>query len=65
MPKLKTNKAVKKRMWLTKKGRVKRGYTGKRHILTKKSRKRKRVMRQGTLVDKTFEKSMKRMLPYG
>ena len=42
MPKLKTRKAAKKRFRFTGKGRIKRSKSGKRHILTKKSRKRKR-----------------------
>ncbi|HPN73481.1 MAG TPA: 50S ribosomal protein L35 [Candidatus Omnitrophota bacterium] len=65
MPKLKTNKGAKKRLRLTKKGKVKRMREGGRHILTKKSRKRKRRLRAATTVDKTFEKKMKKLLPYG
>ncbi|MEA3489618.1 MAG: bL35 family ribosomal protein, partial [Candidatus Omnitrophota bacterium] len=37
----------------------------KRHILTKKSRKRKRALRKPAIVDKTFEKKVKSLLPYG
>jgi len=62
MPKLKTNKGAQKRFKLTKKGKVKRHKQGARHILTKKSRKRKRSLKASTLVDKTFEKKIKNLL---
>jgi len=65
MPKLKTKKGVKKRFKLTATGKVKRKKSGKRHILTKKTRKRKRALRKDTTVDKTFEKKIRNLLPYG
>ncbi len=64
MPKLKTKKGAQKRFSLTKTGKVKRGKTGKRHILTKKSKKRKRDLSKSAMVDKTFERKIKRLLPY-
>jgi len=64
MPKLKTNKGAKKRLSLTKTGKVKRQKEGARHILTKKTRKRKRQLGKATTVDKTFEKKMKSLIPY-
>jgi len=64
MPKLKTKKGAQKRFKLTKTGKVKRGKTGKRHILTKKSKKRKRNLSKSAMVDKTFERKIKRLLPY-
>ena len=64
MPKLKTNKGAKKRLKLTKTGKVKRQKEGARHILTKKTRKRKRTLKKATTVDKTFEKKIKGLLPY-
>ena len=64
MPKLKTKKGAKKRFKITKTGKVKRAKQGKRHILTKKSRKRKRNLGKSTTVDKTFEKKIKSLLPY-
>ena len=42
MPKIKTHSGAKKRFKLTKNGLVKMGHTNRRHILTKKSTKRKR-----------------------
>lgn len=65
MPKLKTKKGVKKRFKLTKTGKVKRQKEGARHILTKKTRKRKRALKAATTVDKTFEKKIRTLLPYG
>jgi large subunit ribosomal protein L35 len=64
MPKLKTVKGAKKRVKLSKSGKVKRRKACGRHILTKKSRKRKRSLRSGAMVDKTFEKKIRSLLPY-
>jgi len=65
MPKLKTHKGAKKRVKLTKTGKIKRTKSNKSHILTKKTRKRKRNLRKSALVDKTFEKKISKILPYG
>jgi large subunit ribosomal protein L35 len=65
MPKLKTHKGTKKRCKVTKSGKVKRQKEGARHILTKKSRKRKRSLKKATTVDKTVEKKIRTLLPYG
>lgn len=46
MPKLKTHKGASKRFKLTKNGKIKLSHAGKRHILTKKSTKRKRQLRK-------------------
>ena len=62
MPKQKTNSAAKKRFKLTGTGRVKRKKAFASHILTKKSQKRKRNLRETTLVAKVDEKRVKRML---
>lgn len=62
MPKMKTRSAVKKRFKLTAKGHLKRKKAYASHILTKKSTKRKRGLRKGTLVDKSQENKVKRML---
>lgn len=42
MPKMKTNAGAKKRFTLTGTGKIKRKHAYKSHILTKKSKKRKR-----------------------
>jgi large subunit ribosomal protein L35 len=65
MPKLKTHKGAQKRFRLTATGKVKRGHAFARHILTKKSTKRKRHLDIDALVAKADEKPTKRMLPYG
>lgn len=62
MPKMKTRSSVKKRFKLTAKGHLKRKKAYKSHILTKKSPKRRRNLRKGTLIDSTQEKKIKSML---
>ena len=56
MPKIKTNKAAAKRLKGTGTGKIKRSRAFK-------SRKRKRVLRQDTLVDSANLKRIKRLLP--
>lgn len=65
MPKLKTHKGAAKRFRLTATGKVKRGHSHARHILTKKTAKRKRHLDIDVLVAPADEKLVKRMLPYG
>ena len=64
MPKIKTNRAAAKRFKATGTGKLKRNKAYKRHILTKKSTKRKRNLRQATITDATNVKNMKKVLPY-
>ncbi len=64
MPKIKTNRAVEKRFKKTGTGKLKRNKAYKSHILTKKSTKRKRNLRQSTITDATNVKNMKKVLPY-
>ncbi len=64
MPKLKTRRAVAKRVSVTGTGKIKRTKANKQHILTKKSTKRKRGLRKPTTVDATNVKVMKKELPY-
>jgi large subunit ribosomal protein L35 len=63
MPKLKTNRGAAKRFRATGKGGFKRGQSHKRHILTKKSAKRKRLLGKVMQVDKTDVKRVRQMLP--
>jgi large subunit ribosomal protein L35 len=63
MPKAKTNKAAAKRMKKTGTGKIKRYRACGSHKMTAKSRKRKRVLRQETLVDKANSTRVKRLLP--
>ena len=64
MPKIKTNRAAAKRFKKTATGKLKRNKAYKSHILTKKSTKRKRSLRQATITDATNVKNMKKVLPY-
>jgi large subunit ribosomal protein L35 len=64
MPKMKTNRGAAKRFKLTATGKVKRGKAYHRHILTKKNRKRKRNLRQSTVVNEADAKRVKLMLPH-
>jgi large subunit ribosomal protein L35 len=64
MPKLKTRRGAAKRFKLTGTGKVKRRRGYLRHILTNKTRKQKRRLGKATLVHKTNEKAIKRLLPY-
>ena len=65
MPKLKTHKGAAKRFRLTATGKVKRGHSHARHILTSKTTKRKRLLDIDGMVSDADEKPTKRMLPYG
>lgn len=64
MPKMKTNRSAAKRFERTGSGKIKRRRKNMRHILTKKTRERKRRLREATLVDKTNAKAVERMCPY-
>lgn len=65
MPKMKTNRAAAKRLKRTASGKFKRFKANHSHILTKKSRKRKRRLRSSDLVAKADEGRMNRLMPYG
>ncbi len=62
MPKMKTKGGAKKRFKLTGTGKIKRKHAYKSHILTKKSKKRKRNLGYFTLVHKADENSVKKLL---
>lgn len=64
MPKLKTRRCAAKRFSTTGSGKFKRRKQNLRHILTKKSAKRKMRLGQGALVDETNVKAVRRMMPY-
>ena len=65
MPKLKTHKGAAKRFRLSATGKVKRGHSHARHILTSKTTKRKRNLDIDVMVSEADEGPVKRMLPYG
>lgn len=62
MPKMKSKRGAMKRFKVTANGKVKRSKANHSHILTKKTTKRKRHLRNQTLVDKTQEKLIKKFL---
>ncbi len=64
MPKIKTHSGAKKRFKLSKNGKVIRAHANKRHILNKKTTKRKRGLRQTTVADVTNTAQNKRLIPY-
>jgi large subunit ribosomal protein L35 len=64
MPKMKTKSGAAKRFRALGGGGVKRSRAFLRHILTKKSTKRKRHLRGTTTVHASDVRSIKAMLPY-
>ncbi len=59
---MKTKSGAKKRFSLTASGKIKRKHAYKSHILTKKSKKRKRNLTKVSLIHKSDEKNVKAML---
>ncbi len=64
MPKMKTNRGAAKRFARTASGGFKRAQSHRRHILTKKSTKRKRHLRSPAQVHDSDHAMLTRMLPY-
>ncbi len=62
--KVKTHSGAKKRFKLTANGKVKYQHTNKRHRLTQKDTKRKRLARGACVADTTNAPTIKKMLPY-
>ena len=62
--KLKTHSGAKKRFKLTKNGKIKRGHAFRSHILTKKTTKRTRHLRETAYADQTNVSAIKEMIPY-
>src|SRR5690242_14446295 len=62
MPKQKSKRALRKRVRLTATGRLRRHHAYKSHLLTRKTAKRKRHLRKGTLVSHADERRLKRLL---
>ena len=63
MPKMKTHRGAAKRFKRTKSGKFKRAKSNKQHILTKKTTKRKRDLRQSDEISGVDTKRVRRMLP--
>ena len=64
MPKMKSKKSAAKRFKVRPGGSVKRSQAFMRHILTKKSTKRKRKLRGTTNVHDSNKRAVRAMLPY-
>jgi large subunit ribosomal protein L35 len=62
MPKMKTKSSAKKRFKVTGTGKIKRKHAFKSHILTKKSKKRKKALTKMGLVHDADESNVKQML---
>ena len=62
MPKMKTKSGAKKRFKMTASGHLKREKAFQSHIMTSKSKKRKRNLRQSTLVAPANEKAIRILL---
>jgi len=65
MPKIKTNRAAAKRFKKTGTGKVKFSKSHANHILTHKTTKRKRSLRQGHFIKKSDMREIKLLLPNG
>ncbi len=64
MPKQKTHSSSKKRYKVTGTGKVMRSQAYKKHILTKKSTKRKRNLRKSVVVSSVNEHNIRQLIPY-
>lgn len=62
MPKLKSNRGARKRFRVTAKGKFIRNHANKSHILTKKTRKRKRNLRKSAVVSPANHDQVRRLL---
>jgi large subunit ribosomal protein L35 len=65
MPKIKTNRSAAKRFKKTGTGKFKYSKSHASHILTKKTRKRKRSLRKSEVIDKTNMREVRMLLPNG
>jgi len=65
MPKLKTCKALRKRVRVSKKGKILRSHAGKSHLNSGLSPKRRRQLRRKALIAAGFRRRMKRALGVG
>ncbi len=65
MPKQKTRRAAAKRFKIMANGRIKCGKAGKRHLLSSKTTKRKRQMREPGVVPAGLQRMVHEQMPYG
>lgn len=64
MPKQKTHSSSKKRYKVSGTGKVMRAQAGKRHILNKKTAKRKRNLRRIVTASSADSKNIRQLIPY-
>ena len=64
MPKMKTHKGTAKRFKKTGTGKIKHKKSGSSHLLTHKTRARKRHLKSAGLASKADQQTIKRLLPY-
>jgi large subunit ribosomal protein L35 len=64
VPKIKTNRAAAKRFRVTGSGKIKRNKGFKSHILSSKSKKRKRRLRKATTVSAVESRNIRQLIPY-
>jgi len=64
MPKIKTHRGAAKRFGVTGTGKIKRNKAYASHILTKKTRKRKRNLRKATILDSRDAGGIRKLIPY-
>jgi large subunit ribosomal protein L35 len=64
MPKMKTNRGAAKRFKATGTGKIVYSKSYANHILTKKTSKRKRMLRKSDVIDKSNKAMVKRLIPY-
>lgn len=65
MPKLKTRRSVAKRFRFTAKGKIRRAQANRSHLLTHRSSKRKRNLKDSDIVSPADQERIKRLLPWG
>jgi len=64
MPKMKSNSAARKRFKVTGTGRIRRGKSGKSHLMRGKPASRLRRLKKNDMVNDSHEHRVKRLLPY-
>lgn len=64
MPKMKTHSSSKKRYIVTGTGKIRRAQAFKKHILTKKTTKRKRNLRKIVEISEANYKKIRQLIPY-
>jgi len=64
MPKIKSHSGMKKRVYLTGRGKIKRRHAARSHNRIKKTTEQKQKMRRSLDVKKSDIKNVRRMTPY-